>query len=79
MRAWTRGLFTGLAREAGAADPDDLAGQLVLLYDGATVGTSMDRGPRAARQARTMAEALLDAQAPSQRKKGAPAGRKRSG
>ncbi|WIM96925.1 helix-turn-helix domain-containing protein [Actinoplanes oblitus] len=60
-RAWTRQLFTDLARAAGAPDPAALAGQLVILYDGATVGARQDRGPAAAEQARLMAAALLDA------------------
>ena len=61
-RAWLRGLFIELARDAGAADPDRLGGQLVLLYDGGTVGASMDADLGAAKTARAMAEALLDAQ-----------------
>src|SRR2546425_5372851 len=32
-RSWMRTFFTDLARDAGAADPERLAGQLVLLYD----------------------------------------------
>ena len=62
QRAWTRGLFTELARDAGAADPAGLGEQLVVLYDGATVGASMDGGSAATRTAREMAEVLLDAQ-----------------
>jgi AcrR family transcriptional regulator len=61
IRAWIRGLFTGLAREAAAAAPERLAGQLVLLYDGATVGAQMDRDPTVAANARLAAEALIDA------------------
>src|SRR6478735_153263 len=37
-RAWVRALFVELATNAGVADPESLAAQLVLLYDGATVG-----------------------------------------
>src|SRR5712664_3555630 len=33
-RAWVRSLFLDLAKEAGARDPEQLAQQLVLLYDG---------------------------------------------
>jgi len=60
-RAWTRGLFTELALDAGAPDPPALAEQLMILYDGATVGARMDHGPAAGRTARTIATALLDA------------------
>jgi AcrR family transcriptional regulator len=60
-RAWTRGLYAELARDAGAKDPEALAAQLVILYDGTLVGARMDRGPGAAATARTMAAALLDA------------------
>ena len=62
-RAFTRELFTNLARDAGAADPLQLAQQLVLLYDGAVVTAQMDRNANAARAAKSMAAALLDAAA----------------
>ncbi|HTB60857.1 MAG TPA: helix-turn-helix domain-containing protein [Polyangia bacterium] len=68
QRAWTVGLFTELARDAGARDPGRLAEQLMILYDGTTVGGSMDGGPAASRTARAMAEVLLDAQAPASRR-----------
>jgi AcrR family transcriptional regulator len=60
-RAWLRELMTGLAREAGARDPDKLSRQLVLLYDGATIGAAMDAHADSALDARATAEALLDA------------------
>jgi AcrR family transcriptional regulator len=60
-RAWTRGLFRDLAHEAGAANPEHLAEQLVLLYDGATVGARMDRNAGAAAAARAVAASLIDA------------------
>ena len=59
-RAWVRELFTELAAAVGAADPAQLAGQLVLLYDGAGVSARMDRDPSAAAAARTVAAALVD-------------------
>ncbi|AEV81488.1 TetR family transcriptional regulator [Actinoplanes sp. SE50] len=62
-RAWTRQLLTRLAAEADAPDPDALAAQLVVLYDGATVGARQD-GPAAAKTARTLAETLLEATLP---------------
>lgn len=60
-RAWVRSLFTELGRAAGVADPGQLARQLTLLYDGATVSARMDRDPAAAAAARTVAAALVDA------------------
>jgi len=62
-RAWVRELFAGLAREAGARDPDALSAQLVVLYDGAMVGAQLDRSPAAGEAARAAAAALIDAAA----------------
>lgn len=59
-RAWTRGLFTQLAGDAAVADPAGLADQLMILYDGASVGARMDHRPTAAALARRVAEALLN-------------------
>jgi AcrR family transcriptional regulator len=73
-RAWTRELFTDLAREAGARDPQALAAQLVVLYDGSSVGARMDRTAAAATTSRAVAAALLDAAA-GNRTAGMPAGR----
>src|SRR6202453_1684090 len=63
FRQWVRTLFTDLAREAGVADPVELARQLHLLYDGAGVSARMDRDPSAATTARTAAAALFGAAA----------------
>ncbi|MCW2933398.1 MAG: TetR family transcriptional regulator [Actinomycetia bacterium] len=60
-REWIRALFTTLAREAGVADPDALARQLHLLYDGAGLSARMDHDPSAATTARAAAATLLDA------------------
>ncbi|WP_127499994.1 TetR/AcrR family transcriptional regulator [Actinoplanes solisilvae] len=61
-RAWVRGLFHELARDAGAKDPATLADQLVVLYDGASIGARMDEGgPKAALVARDIAATLLAA------------------
>ena len=60
-RRWTRELLSNLAKEAGAANPDALAGQLLLLYDGAAASAQMDRDPAAAIAAKTAAVLLIDA------------------
>jgi len=62
-RAWTRSLLVELGQAAGAADPERLARQLALLYDGATVSARMDRDPGAAAAARAAAVTLVDAAA----------------
>jgi len=60
-RGWVRGLLTGLAREAGAAEPERLGRQLQMIYDGASLSARMDRDPAASRESRAAAETLLDA------------------
>jgi AcrR family transcriptional regulator len=60
-RGWLQGLFTELARSAGAADPEGLAVQLMLLYDGTAVSARMAPGSSSAPAARAAAGALLAA------------------
>ena len=60
-RAWTRALMADLASQAGVTDSDQLAQQLLLLYDGALTGARLDRDPSTAAVARTLAESLIDA------------------
>jgi AcrR family transcriptional regulator len=60
-RQWLRDLFTRLASDAGATDPKALAGQFVMLYDGASISAQMDKNPMAAAAAQAMATAMLDA------------------
>jgi AcrR family transcriptional regulator len=60
-RAWTRTLFVELAREAGAADPEQLGRQLVQLYDGAIMCARMDHDSDAAATAKAAAAAIVDA------------------
>jgi len=60
-RAWVAVLFTDLARQAGAARPEELGRQLALLYHGATLSARMDRDLAAAATARDAAAVLLAA------------------
>jgi hypothetical protein len=60
-RAWVRTLFTDLARQAGAPDPETVSAQLVLLYDGSMAGAQLDQSAEPGRTAQTAATILLDA------------------
>lgn len=60
-RAWLHRLMTSLAEAAGARAPEELAGALIVLYDGASASAVIDGDARAARHARRAAEQLLDA------------------
>jgi AcrR family transcriptional regulator len=66
-RAFICTQFTELAREAGASDPAGLGGQLVLLYDGATVGAQADANLKAPLVARALARQLVIAASPGRR------------
>ena len=73
-RAFMLGRFTSLAREAGAADPEQLGQQLQFLYDGASVAAHLDRNHNAAGLAREVAAQLLSSacpKTPARMKKGA--------
>jgi AcrR family transcriptional regulator len=59
-RAEVRALFTRLAEQAGAPEPDRLARQLHLVYDGAGISAHMDRDPSAPVGARAAAASLLE-------------------
>jgi len=63
FRTWVHALFSSLATESRVADPDRLARQLVVLYDGATTTAQMDSTADAAATAADMARMLLQ-QAP---------------
>jgi AcrR family transcriptional regulator len=60
-RAWVRDLFAALGRDAGAADPEALADELVLLYDGSMVGAQLDHSPNPGLAASRAAAAVIDA------------------
>jgi AcrR family transcriptional regulator len=61
-RTWLRSVFSTLAAEAGARDPERLGRQLAALYDGVAVAARLDADPAvAAEAARTAAETLIEA------------------
>jgi len=60
-RLWIQELFASLAGQLGAPHPERLARQLLVLYEGGLQGATIEGDNAPAREARTMAEALLDA------------------
>lgn len=48
------------AKEAGARDPAKLSRRLMVLFDGALIQSAVQRSARPARDARELAEALID-------------------
>jgi AcrR family transcriptional regulator len=58
-RQWVKHRFEELSEALGAPEPDVLAAQLLMLYDGATIAADLDRYPEAARAARQAAERLI--------------------
>jgi hypothetical protein len=58
-RTWVRALFVDLATEARLAEPDAVARQLHLLYDGAAVAAKADTDLSAAAGARNAASAII--------------------
>ena len=60
-RTEVRGLFAELAAEAGIADPEQLADQLRLIYDGGSLAANLDHNPEIASPARAAARILIEA------------------
>lgn len=60
-RAWLLTLLRSLAADSGAGDPEALARQLMVLYDGAAVAGQMDGDANAALTACAVAKQLLPA------------------
>jgi AcrR family transcriptional regulator len=61
-RSWLRTVFSGLATDAGARDPQRLGRQLATLYDGVAVAARLDADRAvAAEAARAAAETLIEA------------------
>lgn len=64
FRTWIRTMFTDLANQAGAPDPDQLGRQLHVLYDGAGLTARMDHDPDISAATRAAVETLLDSTLP---------------
>lgn len=64
QKAWLLDYLADLAAEAGADDPRALAGQLLLLHEGACITNSMHSLDEAARRAEDMAATLIGAALP---------------
>jgi len=60
-RRWFRGFLTELAAAAGAPDPERLARQVHLIYDGAMTARSLDDDADVTESARAAAAGALDA------------------
>jgi hypothetical protein len=60
-RRATHRLLEDLAREAGAGDPAALAGQLLVLVEGAMAGALIDRHPSAAGHGRELTRIAIAA------------------
>jgi len=60
-RGEVRILFAELAAEAGIADPEQLADQLRLIYDGSSIAANLDNNPGIAPSARAAARILIQA------------------
>ena len=61
QREWLHGLIGRLVKDAGISAPDQVAGALVVLFDGALSSSLVDGNPAAARHARWAAEQIVDA------------------
>ncbi len=61
FRRWIRQLLTDLTHEVGAPDPEELARQLNIVYDGGITAAWMDHDPSIASSSRAAAAALIDA------------------
>ena len=59
QREWLLARFTEWVKAAGMANPNRLAGALMVLFDGA-VAASLQDGPQRARDARWIARTLLE-------------------
>lgn len=60
QKRWMGEYLRELASEAGVCEPEVVAEQLLILFEGATITTVMDSGHNPTQKARAVARALLD-------------------
>jgi AcrR family transcriptional regulator len=60
-REWLRTTLAALLEEAGVTHPDPLARRIQLLYDGALLGSKLERSTEPITSARTLTEELVAA------------------
>ena len=61
FRSWLHELFGNLTAELPVHNPQELANQLVILYDGAVAGAQMDNSPKTAATAKALASIIIGA------------------
>jgi AcrR family transcriptional regulator len=76
IRRWLHGRLQELAGDLDVASPDDLAKQIAMLYDGASVAATFDNDRKAPERAKGIASLLIDTALETARG-GAPRPRKR--
>jgi len=59
QKRWLRGYLAGLAAEAGVEAPESLAERLLILHEGANVGSSLGIPANAVQEARQVAAVLV--------------------
>jgi len=64
-RQWLRDLITTLAAEAGLQPLDEMAGALIVMYDGASAAALVDGRAEMASHARWAVERLIDVSGPA--------------
>jgi len=60
FKKWLKGYIQDLCRKAGAKDPNRLAEELALLFEGATVTAQVSQSPKAAQIAKRAGKALIE-------------------
>lgn len=70
QKRWMHEYLTGLASEAGASKPEELAEHLSILFEGATITTVMQSSREPTSRAKETAAALIDREIPEREESG---------